>query len=175
MSFFTINYSADNTPSGIGIFIPPLHEIIISSICLAIIIIVIVKVAVPRFYKILDTRKAHIEDKINNANKLFEDAKQIEQKNIEEMQKIKSDTTKIHRDAILTAKKIIQTAKYESEKEYNDMIKNANVKIESDKKQMYQKAENIAKKTAQKLAEKILKNALKDKQVYDKVFDNMVK
>ena len=164
-----------DSPKGIELFIPPIHEIVISAICLIIIFYIIIKFAVPKFYKILDNRAENISQKVDNANKIMEDAKVLKDKTEKKYEKLKNIAKQTHKEAHEQAQEILKDTKDKANLEYLSIIKNAKAKIKNDKKQSIKEVENYAKEKSVILAKKILNEALNDKKVTDKIFDNMVK
>jgi F-type H+-transporting ATPase subunit b len=163
----------EGTPKGINLFIPPINEIVISAICLAIILTVVVKVAIPKFYKILDDRSLKIEQQIKDASTMMDEAKQLQQKNQQDIFKMKKEADAIQKKTHEQAQQIISTAQKKAEKEYTEIIKNAQAKIKQDSKQMKEEVKQYATDSAVELSKKILTDLLKDKSITDKIFDKM--
>ncbi|MCL1898892.1 MAG: hypothetical protein FWG16_08775, partial [Micrococcales bacterium] len=59
--------SASGVPEGLGLFLPPWPELILSLICLALIALVVAKYGVPRYLKMLDQRADLIEGGLKRA------------------------------------------------------------------------------------------------------------
>jgi F-type H+-transporting ATPase subunit b len=159
---------------GIGLFIPPIHEIIISAICLAIIFFFIKKYAVPRFYKILDKRQKNIVQKVDDANKIMADAK-LKAENVEKQTlNIKNTAKEIQQNAHIKATQLLKETEDKANLEYSQIVKNAKGKIENERIKALSEAEIVAKEKSVILAKKILQEKLSDKKLTDKIFDNMV-
>jgi F-type H+-transporting ATPase subunit b len=159
---------------GIGLFIPPIHEIVISAICLAIIFFFIKKYAVPRFYKILEKRQKSIVQKVDDANKIMVDAKLKEQDVEKQHQNIKNTAKEIQQSAHIKATQLLKETEDKANLEYVQIVNNAKEKIENERTKALTEAEIVAKKKSVILAKKILQEKLSDKKLTDKIFDNMV-
>ena len=69
MSEFVIRASADEPPEGIGLFIPPLNEIVWSAIFFAALFLLFWKFVLPAVKKSLAERTEGIEDKLEQAER----------------------------------------------------------------------------------------------------------
>jgi F-type H+-transporting ATPase subunit b len=164
---------SSETPSGIWLFIPPLHEIVISLICLIIIALVVAKKAVPAFYKILDSRTAGIESKLTEATQKLDEAKQLEQKNVAQIAELQQKASKIQQDAVDQAKSIVKKAEDDAQKRFDSTVANAQKKIEQNKQQAVKDVEAEVKKVAVVLAQKIVEKALSQDDLNAKLLDKM--
>src|SRR5690625_2171391 len=99
MSEFVIRASADEPPEGIGLFIPPLNEIVWSAIFFAALFLLFWKFVLPAVKKSLAERTEGIEDKLEQAERERVEAQALLAQYREQLAEARAEAAKIRSDA----------------------------------------------------------------------------
>ncbi|MDR2114661.1 MAG: F0F1 ATP synthase subunit B [Bifidobacteriaceae bacterium] len=166
--------ASGGAPEGIGLFLPPVSEIIISVVCLGLIAIVVGKYGVPRYLQVLDERAATIEGGILRAQNAEAEIAQIRAGLDSEKEAARIEAAGVREGAKADGAAIVAEAKAKAVAEAQRITDAAARQIESERK-----AAEIALRVdvgslATDLAEKIVGEALKDSAVASRVIDRFL-
>ncbi|MDR1293740.1 MAG: F0F1 ATP synthase subunit B [Bifidobacteriaceae bacterium] len=166
--------TASGTPEGIGLFIPPLYEVILSLLCLAVIAFVVVTKVVPTYLKVLDERTEKIEGGLRRA---AEAESQIAAERARAAAQIADATARAARardEAREDAAAIVAEARRTASVEAERILGAAQAQIAADTKAAELALRADVGALATQLAERIVGETLKDSAVASRVVDRFL-
>ncbi|MDR1441574.1 MAG: F0F1 ATP synthase subunit B [Bifidobacteriaceae bacterium] len=165
---------AEGTPEGIGLFIPPWDEVIISSLCLIVIAIAVGKYGVPRYLKVLDERAEVIEGGIKRAERAEEEIAQIRSGLDAEKEAARLEAAKVREEAKSDASAIVAEAKAKAGDEARRISEAAQRQIDSERRAAEVSLRKDVGTLATELAERIVGESLKDSALAGRVIDRFL-
>ncbi|MDR1188911.1 MAG: F0F1 ATP synthase subunit B [Bifidobacteriaceae bacterium] len=165
---------AEGTPKGIGLFIPPWDEVVISALCLIVIAWAVAKYGVPRYLKVLDERAEVIEGGIKRAEEAESEIAQIRAGLDSEKEAARLEAAKVREDAKADAVAIVAEAKTKASDEARRIQEAAQRQIDSERRAAEVSLRQDVGVLATELAERIVGEALKDSAVASRVIDRFL-
>jgi F-type H+-transporting ATPase subunit b len=165
---------ASGTPEGIGLFVPPLYEVIISALCLAVIGYVVVKKVVPTYLRILDERTAKIEGGIRRAEEAEAAIAQERAEWAKKVEDARAEAGRIRDEARQDAADILAEAKKRAEAEASRLLSAAQAQIAAEAKAAEVALRADVGTLATQLAERIVGESLKDSALASRVIDRFL-
>ena len=163
-----------SAPEGIGLFVPPWDEVIISLICLAITALVVAKYGVPRYLEVLDKRALAIEGGIKRAEEAEAEIAAIRSGLEAEKEAARVEAAKVREDARADAAAILAEAKTKAGDEARRIQESAQRQIDSERRSAEVSLRQDLGTLATDLAEKIVGESLKDSALASRVIDRFL-
>jgi F-type H+-transporting ATPase subunit b len=166
--------TASGVPTGIGLFIPPLYEVIISVVCLGIIGWTVYRKVVPSYLATLDERTAKIEGGLRRAEAAEAEIAEQRLAFERELEEAQAQAGQARDSAREDAKAIVADAQRTAREEAQRILDTAHAQIAADTK-----AAEIALRAdvgalASQLAERIIGESLKDTALTGRVVDRFL-
>jgi len=165
---------ASGVPEGLGLFVPPWPEVILSLICLAIIALAVAKFGVPRYLKVLDERAAKIEGGLKRAEAAEAEIAQIRAGLDAEKEEARLEAARIREEAKSDAAAIVTEARARSKAEATSTMAAAARQIASERRSAEVSLRQDIGVVATQLAERIVGETLKDSTVAGRVVDRFL-
>jgi F-type H+-transporting ATPase subunit b len=164
-----------NAPEGLGLFVPPWDEVIISLVCLALTALVVNKYGVPRYLQVLDERAEAIEGGIKRAEQAEAEIAHVRAGLETEKESARLEAAKVREDAKADASAIVAEAKTKAGDEARRIQEAAQRQIDSERKAAEVTLRRDVGSLATELAEKIVGESLKDSALAGRVIDRFLK
>ncbi|MDR2378046.1 MAG: F0F1 ATP synthase subunit B [Bifidobacteriaceae bacterium] len=166
---------ASGAPEGIGLFIPPWDDVIISLICLGAIALAVGKYAAPRYLEVLDQRAAMIEGGVRRAEAAEAEIAQIRAGLEAEKEEARVEAARVRQDAMSDAAAIVAEAKTKAGAEARRIEEAAQRQIDSERRAAEVSLRRDVGALAGELAEKIVGESLKDSALASRVIDRFLR
>jgi len=161
-------------PEGIGLFISPWNELILSAICLLIIALAVAKFGVPRYLKMLDKRADLIDGGLNRSKEAEEEIAQIRAGLEAEKEEARLEAARIRDEAKADASAIVAESHAKAKAEAAATLAAAQRQIESERRTAEVSLRQDVGSLATTLAEQIVGEALKDSALSARVVDRFL-
>ena len=132
------------------------------------------KFAWPVILSTLKERETAIANALSAAEKAREEMKQLHSDNEKLLREARMQCDEILRRGNEMRKEAIGKAQNEAQKEYDRLLENARLAIETEKKAAIVELQNEVAKLSIDIAEKILREEMKNKQQYDKLIEKSI-
>jgi F-type H+-transporting ATPase subunit b len=165
---------AEGAPEGIGLFISPWSELIMSTLCLGVIALVVWKYGVPRYLKVLDERAAAIEGGIARARDAEEEIARVRANLDGEREEARLEAAHVREEAKADAAAIVSEAKAKASDDARRTQEAAQRQIDSERKAAEVSLRADVGGLATELAERIVGEALRDEAVAGRVIDRFL-
>ncbi|MDR2374214.1 MAG: F0F1 ATP synthase subunit B [Bifidobacteriaceae bacterium] len=165
---------AEGAPKGIGLFVPPWDEVIISAICLAVIAWAVGVYGVPRYLAVLDERAAVIEGGIQRAEAAEAEIASIRAGLGAEKEAARIEAAKLRDEAKADAAAIQAAAKAAASDEARRVQEAAQRQIASERQAAEVSLRQDIGALATELAERIVGESMKDSALAGRVIDRFL-
>jgi F-type H+-transporting ATPase subunit b len=162
------------TPTGIGMFIPPWFEVIQSGLVLIVIFLVVGKYGVPRYLKMVDQRAELIEGGINRAKQAESEIAQVRAGLDGEREEARVEAARIRDEAKADAQSILAESRTKAKEEALAIQSAAQRQIASERKSAEVSLRQDVGTLATELAERLVGEALKDQAMSERVIDRFL-
>lgn len=163
-----------SVPEGIGLFVSPWSELILSAICLVIIAIAVAKFGVPRYLKVLDQRAEKIEGGLNRAEAAEAEIAEIRAGLTAEKEAARTEAARLRDEAKADAAAIVSEAHAKAKAETAAILAAAQRQIDSEKRSAEIALRQDVGSLATDLAERIVGEALRDTALSARVVDRFL-
>ncbi|MDR1151883.1 MAG: F0F1 ATP synthase subunit B [Bifidobacteriaceae bacterium] len=164
--------TASGAPEGIGLFIPPLYEVILSLLCLGVIAYVVVTKVVPTYLKVLDERTEKIEGGLRRAAEAEITAERA--RAAAQIEAATLEAARARDEARDDAAAIVAEARRHANAEAERILGAAHAQIAADTKAAEVALRADVGALATGLAERIVGETLKDSAVASRVVDRFL-
>lgn len=161
-------------PEGIGLFIPPLSEVIFSAIALGILAWVFMRKVLPTFTRILDERTARIEGGLAKAESAQEEAAEALAQYHQQLASARSEAARIREEARGEGAQIVAELRAKAAADAERMVSNAQRQIEAERAQAATVLRAEVGALATELASRIVGEALADEARQSRVIDRFL-
>ncbi|MDR0504488.1 MAG: F0F1 ATP synthase subunit B [Bifidobacteriaceae bacterium] len=165
---------ASGAPEGAGLFIPPLHEIVISAVIFAVVAWVVAKKAVPAFLRTLDERTAKIAGGLRQAEEAEERIALERQQWRAELEQERNTIAGLLEQARADAASIVADAQNQARQEAERIIAAAQSQVAAETKKAEETLRLQVGGLATSLAGQIIGEALADQALADRVIDRFL-
>lgn len=145
-----------------NLLLPPLYDIVWSSLIFGVILIFFWKYVLPKLQVILDERTALIEDNIDKATVLREEAEGLLEEYAAQLVGARHDAAQIRDRARADGQKIIQEARASAQEEAARISASAQVQIDAEKRSALVSLHEEVGSLAIDLASRVVKHSLSD-------------
>lgn len=166
--------SGGGAPEGIGLFTPHLPDLIWGTVAFALIAVVLIKYALPRFNAVLDERTRTIEEGIALTEKAKRDQRDAELKAARIVEDARREAASLRESAQAEAKQIVAAARTEAQGEASLALAAAQRQIQADKQAAQISLRTDVGMLAATLAEKIVGEQLTDTALSGRVIDRFL-
>ncbi|MDR0432368.1 MAG: F0F1 ATP synthase subunit B [Bifidobacteriaceae bacterium] len=166
--------TAAGAPAGIGLFIPPLYDIVLSVACLAVIAFVVVKKVVPTYLTVLDERTAKIEGGLRKAAEAEAQIAEERALAAAQLEQAAADAARAKQEARQDAEAIVADARRKASAEAERLLAAAQAQIAADTKAAEVALRADIGSLATELAERIVGEALTDSALAGRVVDRFL-
>ena len=167
-------HTAAESQGGIQLFLPPLGELILSTIIVALIAFVLVKYALPKYTQIVDERARTIEEGIEATEKAKQQAATAQATKEEMISAAHQEAAKIRETAHDEGKQIIAEARNRAKSEADRIIENSHRQLEADRQAAQVELRSDIGRLASELADKIVGEHLQDEELSARVVDRFL-
>ena len=154
---------------------PGFGLIIWMTLAFLVVLFVLKKYAWKPIMNALKEREDSIEESLRTADRVKEEMKELKLDNEKLLREAKDERDAILREARKIKEKIIEEAKGEAGEEAANIVENAKVRIENEKKAALVEIKNTIATYSIEIAEKILREELKDKKKQEDYIKNLLK
>lgn len=165
---------ASGAPEGIGLFIPHLPDLIWGTVAFALIAVVLIKYALPRFNAVLDERTRTIEEGLALTEKAKGDQKDAELRAARIVEDARREASSLRDSAQTEAKEIVAAARSDAQAEAARILDAARRQIQADKQAAQISLRTDVGLLASTLAEKIVGEQLTDTALSGRVIDRFL-
>ncbi|WP_166855844.1 F0F1 ATP synthase subunit B [Actinomyces respiraculi] len=165
---------ASGAPEGIGLFIPHLPDLIWGTVAFALIAVVLITYALPRFNAVLDERTRTIEEGLALTEKAKGDQKDAELRAARIVEDARREASSLRDSAQAEAKEIVAAARTEAQAEAARIVDAAKRQIDADKQAAQISLRTDVGLLASTLAEKIVGEQLTDTALSGRVIDRFL-
>ncbi|MDO5495480.1 MAG: F0F1 ATP synthase subunit B [bacterium] len=165
---------ASETPSGIGLLIPPWYDIIWSAVAIAIIAVPMVMFVLPRVTAMLDERAEKIEGGIQAGEQARAEAAELRARFDDEIAAARREAAGIRDRASEEGKAIVAEARAKAESEGQRIVAAANRQIEADRQAAEISLRSEVGLMASQLASRIVGETLTDGDMQTRVIDRFL-
>lgn len=166
--------TASGAPEGIGLFIPPLYEVILSLLCLGVIAYVVVTKVVPTYLKVLDERTEKIEGGLRRAAEAEAEITAERARAAAQIEAATLEAARARDEARDDAAAIVAEARRHANAEAERILGAAHAQIAADTKAAEVALRADVGALATGLAERIVGETLKDSAVASRVVDRFL-
>lgn len=154
--------------------IPPTYDIIWSLVCLVIIAVVMAKLVVPTFTRILDERTEKIEGGLQAGEHAREEAERLRGEIEQELTAARVDAARIREQAQEDGKAIIAEKRSAAQVEADRVLDGARRQVEAERQQAAATLQRDVGALATTLAERIVGESLADDERRSRVIDRFL-
>ncbi|MGK2348920.1 F0F1 ATP synthase subunit B [Actinomyces sp. W5033] len=165
---------ASGAPEGIGLFIPHLPDLIWGTVAVALIAVVLMRHALPRFTAVLDERTRTIEEGLALTEKVKGEQKDAELRAARIVEEARHEAASLRESAQAEAKEIVAAARAEAQGEAARLLEAARRQIQADKQAAQISLRTDVGLLASTLAEKIVGEQLTDTALSSRVIDRFL-
>lgn len=166
--------TAHETPTGIGIFIPPVYDWFWSLLVTAIIAVFFFKYLLPKLNAILDERAAKIEGGIALAEKVQAEAAEAKAQTKAELDEARTVAAGIKEEATADGAAIVAEARAKAQAEAARIIETAHRQIEAERAAAVVSLREEVGGLATELASRIVGESLADEARQSRVIDRFL-
>jgi F-type H+-transporting ATPase subunit b len=166
--------SEGGAPKGIELFLPPLDEVVISLVILAVIALVVGKYGVPRYLMVLDQRAAAIEGGLARAEQAESEVARVRAGLEAEQEAARLEAARLREEAKADAAAILAEAKAKAGEEALRVQEAAQRQIAAERRSAEVSLRADLGGLATELAEKIVGEALTDSALAGRVIDRFL-
>lgn len=154
--------------------LPAVYDIVWSAIIFVIILIVVVKVALPKYNAIADERALKLQEGLDATAKARQESQKAEARIASELADARAEATKIRDKATSQAQDIVARAQAKAEQEAKRITDTAKRQIEAERAATAESLRAEIGGLATQLAEKIVGEQLKDEALSARVVDRFL-
>ena len=143
-------------------------------ICFGVVFFVLAKYGFPVITKMVNDRKAFIDDSLTAAHKANEELASIKEKSEELLNAAKSEQVKILKEAADTRDRIVAEAREEAKTAGRKELENAKKQIQAEKEQAIRDIRRQVGELSVSVAEKVLRGTLQDSKAQMEIIDRLV-
>jgi F-type H+-transporting ATPase subunit b len=174
VTLITLAAEETEVPEGIGIFIPPWHEVIGSLVILAFIAYVFVRKVLPVFTRILDERTARIEGGMAKAEAAQAEAAVALAEYHQQLSEARAEAARIREDARTEGNAIVAELRVKAADDAARIVENAQRQIQAERQQASTALRAEVGSLATELASRIVGEALADSARQSRVIDRFL-
>lgn len=161
-------------PEGIGLFIPPLSEVVFSAIALGILAWIFMRKVLPTFTRILDERTARIEGGLAKAESAQEEAAAALAQYHQQLTSARAEAARIREEARAEGAQIVAELRAKATADAERLVGNAQRQIEAERAQAATALRAEVGALATELASRIVGEALADEARQSRVIDRFL-
>lgn len=161
LSFETIVLAADSEPSNVPI-IPKPYDLLWSTVIFVVIVVVFMRILLPKLQKVLDERADLIEGGISKAEKAQAEAAAALEEYTAQLTEARAEAARIREDARSEATQILSDSRTKASDEAERIASTAQKQIDAERQQAVVSLRNEVGSLATELASKIVGEALAD-------------
>lgn len=169
-----IQASGGEAANPIGLFIPPIYELVWSLIFLTIFALVFMKVVYPKIAQVLDERAAKIEGGILKAEKAQQEADRLKETQEQELAAARREAAEIREKARLDGERIVEEAKQRATVESERVLGAGRQQLSAERAQASAQLRGEVGSLATVLASKIVGESLTDDERSSRVIDRFL-
>lgn len=163
MTDFTTILAQEQPLNGtINPLLPKNYDVVWSSVCLVVILILFWKFVLPKFQAVIEERRANIEGGLERAKNTQSEARILLERYNEQLAEARSDAQRIRDEAREQGQQIIEQMKEVAQKESDRIIDNGQQQLQAQKQQLITELRSEVGRVAIDLAEKIMNEQLSD-------------
>lgn len=163
-----------DVPTGIGLFIPPLYDVIGSAVALLIIAVVFWKLVLPTFNRILDERAEKIQGGMAKAEAAQAEAQAALAEYHRQLNDARAEASRIREEARAEGAAILAELRQKASDDAARILDNAQRQIEADRQQAAVALKTEIGTLATELASRIVGESLADEARQSRVIDRFL-
>ncbi|SPT52799.1 F-type ATPase subunit b [Actinomyces bovis] len=168
------DHQEGGAPEGIWLFVPHVADLLWGTVCFAVIALVLIKYALPRFNAVMDERTAKIEEGLALTEQAKQGQAEAEAKATSLVEDARIEAARIRENAQTEAKQIIAEARAAAATEAGKALSAAQRQIQADKQAAQISLRSDVGMLAAGLAEKIVGEQLRDTELSSRVIDRFL-
>ncbi|GEN78374.1 F0F1 ATP synthase subunit B [Actinotalea fermentans] len=174
LSTIVLAAEESEVPEGIGLFIPPISEVIFSALALGILAWIFMRKVLPTFTRILDERTARIEGGLAKAESAQEEAAEALAQYHQQLASARAEAARIREDARAEGAQIVAELRAKATADAERLVGNAQRQIEAERAQAATALRAEVGALATELASRIVGEALADEARQSRVIDRFL-
>ena len=139
-----------------------------------VVVFVLAKYGFPVIIKMVDERKAYIDESLMMAEKARHELENVKNEGVQILENARKEHTAIMNEAAALRESLIKDAKFKALQEANKMIEEARVQIGSEKEEAIRDIRRQVATLSIDVAEKVLRSKLEDKNAQVDMIDRLL-
>lgn len=165
---------AEGVPTGIGLLIPQIPEIIYTLVFLVIFALVFMKYILPRMNAVLDERASRIEGGLHRAEEAQAEADRLRAEHEDQLAAARQESAAMREQARQDGEKIVVEARQRAEAESDRILAQGRQQLAAERQAAAAQLRGEVGTLASQLAEKIVGEALSDDERSARVIDRFL-